>query len=371
MTTMAVRSKRIEVANTGDAVLNWIEQAFENGWSDGLPVVPPTIEKVQAMLAVVDRDPQELLGEVPPRGGRATIETVAIQAVMGGCKPEYFPVVIAAVEAMLEPLFNLNGIQSTTNSVAPLCIVSGPIVEALGMNSGSGVFGGGNRANGTIGRAIRLVLWNLGGGYPERGDKDPEGTPAKWSYCIAERREDSPWESLHEERGFAWEQSCVTMFGCRAPHSLSASVQSGKRVLDIVARSLRLDEGERALGGCQTAVVFTPGILQVFKAEHWTKRDVKAYLYEKARVSLGELREWWGEEIAFERMGGVPELGGQRWPRWLDALGDDPNLMIPVMRNGPDSIHLVGAGGYGVAHASICPGWGYMGGLAVTKPIRQ
>jgi hypothetical protein len=369
--SLALGSKRLEIPNTGDSVLDWIERAFEEGWSDGLPVVPPTLDKVQAMLDAVDRDPRELLGEIPPRGGRATVEAVAVQAVMGGCKPEYFPIVIAAVEAMLEPPFNLNGVQATTNSVAPLCIISGPIVDELGINSGSSLFGGGYRANGTIGRAIRLVLWNLGGGHPESGDKDPEGTPAKWSYCVAERQDVNPWEALHVERGFAWEQSCVTVFGCRSPHSLSAAAGSGKRVLDIVARALKVDEGERPLGGCQTLILLTPPILQTLQAEKWTKADVKLYLYEKARLSLAELREWWGEQLAFERYGGAPEQGGQRWPMWLQAQGDDPNIMVPVMRNGPDSIHLLCGGGHGVAHASICAGWGYMGGLAVTKPIQR
>src|SRR5262245_55027329 len=214
-------ARRFQVPDTSGALLEWMERAFDERWTDGLPVVPPVAEKVEAMLAAVDRNPTEMLGAVPPRGGMATVETVAIQAVMGGCKPEYFPIVLAALEAMLEPAFNLNGIQSTTNSVIPLCIISGPVVERLNINCGSNVFGGGHRTNGTIGRAIRLVLWNLGGGYPETGDKDPEGSPAKWSYCIAERQEENPWSSLHEERGYPWDQSCVTMFGCRTPISLA------------------------------------------------------------------------------------------------------------------------------------------------------
>ena len=178
MTTTATRANRMEFPDSIDAAMDWMEAAFENGWTNGLPVVPPTEKKVHAMLDAVDRDPQEVLGEIPPRMGRPTVEAVAIQAVMGGWKSAYFPVVLAAIEAMLEEPFNLNGVQATTHNVAPLCIVSGPIVQELGINCGTNLFGGGFRANGTIGRAIRLVMWNLGGRHPRRRRQEPHG-PAR------------------------------------------------------------------------------------------------------------------------------------------------------------------------------------------------
>ncbi|MER3419161.1 MAG: hypothetical protein C4290_00950 [Chloroflexota bacterium] len=157
---------------------------------------------------------------LPPRQGEATVERIAINAVMAGCRPEYLPVVIAAVEAMADPDFNLDGVQATTHPVAPLVIVNGPAARELGINCGYNCYGQGTRANATIGRAIRLILMNIGGGLPGTGDRSTQGSPAKYSYCVAENEDANPWEPLHVERGYSRDTSTVTVIGCEGPHNI-------------------------------------------------------------------------------------------------------------------------------------------------------
>jgi hypothetical protein len=192
-------SNRIAVSDSLEEIS---ELYYERGWTDGLPIVPPTEDRVARMLSGTIRNAQEVVGEVPPGQGEGTVEKIAINAVMVGCTPDAMPVILAALEAMLEEPFNLYGIQATTHPVAPLLIVNGPIRNKIGINSGYNVFGQGTRANATIGRAIRLILVNLGGGIPGKLDRSTQGQPSKYSFCIAENEEASPWAPLHVERGF-------------------------------------------------------------------------------------------------------------------------------------------------------------------------
>ena len=196
-----------------------LEEMFERGWSDGLPVIPPTRERVAAMLG--GRDPIESLGEVPPAMGEATLERVAACAVLAGCRPEYFPVVVAAAQAALEPAFNLNGQAVTTQPAGQLVILNGPARETLGLNTSIGALGPGWRPNLTIGRALRLLVSLTGGGFPGRMDRATLGHPGKIGICLAESEEVSPWEPLHVERGFEADQSVVTVIACDAPISIS------------------------------------------------------------------------------------------------------------------------------------------------------
>jgi len=203
----------IAITDTPEAVL----AAFcERQWCDGLPIVPPTEERVRVMLG--GAQPDRSLGVMPPLWRRVTLEKLAVNAVMAGCEPAAFPLIVAAVEAMLDPSFNLYSVQATTHSVAPLLIVHGPIADELGVHAGSGCFGPGFRANATIGRAIRLILLNVGGAWPGRHDMATQGSPAKFSYCIAERR-DAPWGPLHEA-------SVVTVFGGEPPHNVNDHVST-------------------------------------------------------------------------------------------------------------------------------------------------
>jgi hypothetical protein len=364
----ALQSRKLELPETADAVLDWMESAFTNGWTDGLPVVPPTLEKVRAMLASVDRDPAEVLGPVPPRMGVATLETVAIQSVMGGCLPAYFPVVLAAVEAMLDASFNLAGVQATTHNVAPLCIVSGPIVEQIGINCGTNLFGGGARANATIGRAIRLVLWNLGGGHTDRGDKSVMGSPAKWTYCIGEGPEIAGWGSLSRDQGYSADTSCVTVFACEAPHNVMAAGQTIGDVLRVIAGAVAAPGSNNVTVGGQTLVVLSPAVVQQLQAEFWTRRDTRMFLWDKARIPVSEIHAMVGPSMT-ARGGGDPERGGGRWPAWVVAQEHEPDARVPVIR-WPDDVLLVVAGGSGGSFCAVCPGWGFVGGQATTRPIR-
>ena len=202
---MELRSKVHEARDTSE----FMELVYEQGWTDGPPVFPPTDDRVEAMVRYVGRDPGEVIGVVPPGEGVATIEKIAINAVMAGCRPEYMPIVIAALEAMLDPAFELLRVQATTAGPAPLAIVSGPVVRKLGFNCGAGAFTGtGHRANSTIGRAIRLMLWNIGYGRPGQMSQATMGHPGRYAYLIAERPADdgNPWEALHVTNGLGPEE---------------------------------------------------------------------------------------------------------------------------------------------------------------------
>src|SRR5215208_532186 len=194
-----------------------IELYFQQGWTDGLPIVPPTEERVRECLEYSGHQASDVVGLVAPRNITITAEKVAINAVMAGCLPAYTPVVFAAVEAMADDRFNLHASMASTAGAAPLAIVNGPVTQEIGLNSGDNVFGPGWRANATIGRALRLVLMNVCRGQPGVMDKSTLGHPGKYSYCIAENEIDSPWEPLHVERGLQAAVSTVTLFAAEAP----------------------------------------------------------------------------------------------------------------------------------------------------------
>jgi len=194
---------------------------FDKGVTDGLPVVPPTRERVERMLAGTGRARDELLGEMPPNYGRLTVEKTAINAVLAGCRPEYLPVVVAAAECACDPAFNLHGVATSTHFAAPLIVVNGPIRGRIGLNGAFGVFGPGYRANATIGRALRLLMINVGGARPGEISMSTFGHPGRYTYCIAENEEASPWPPFHAGRGFSAGASAVTLFAGEAPHGIS------------------------------------------------------------------------------------------------------------------------------------------------------
>ena len=348
---MRFTSEQIDVDDYHAAV----ELFFERGWTDGLAIVPPTEELVAAMIAASGREPHEELGEIPPAQGIATIEKLAINSVMAGCRPEYFPVIIAAVEALLAPEHNLNGVQTTTHCCVPLTIVHGPIATQLRLNAGDGVFGSGFRANGTIGRAIRLILWNLGGNIPGEVDKSTQAHPGKWSFCIAEMEGANPWEPLHVERGIAAGKNAVTVFSCEAPHSVLCYGTVKQMLASLVSSLGSLGSNNvQAMG--ETLVVLNPWQARQFQREGWSKPEIRVYLWEHARARLGDIRE-------------VDALGiaDQFWPSWVEKDNDD--YRVPIAER-PRNIHIVVAGGE-TYFAAICPGWGGLGGFAVTKEIQH
>ena len=326
----------------------------EREWSDGLPIVPPTEERVRGMLAAIDRDPVESLGEMPPVWRRATVEKLAINAVMAGCLPEYFPVIVAAVDAMLDPSFNLYGVQATTHPVAPLVIVSGTYAERVGMNSGSGAFGPGNRANATIGRAIRLILLNIGGAWPGRGDMATQGQPSKYSYAIAENESLTPWEPLRVSLGFRAEQSTVTVFGGEGPHNVNDHVSATAAGILVNCADTMVTLGSNVgayFSQSQLLLVLGPEHAATVAKDGLTRADVQRFCYETARMPL---REW--------KLRGM--YGIHDWPRWMRTITDD-DATLPMVPS-PDDIFVMVVGGPG-KHSSVVPNCTFS--RAVTRPI--
>lgn len=339
-----------------------VELFYARGWTDGLPVVLPTRPRVEALIRHVGRDPQESLGPVPPLGGEATVEKLAINAVMGGCRPEDFPVVLAAMEALLDPAHNLNGVSQTTHMCVPLVIVHGPVARALGVNARDGVFGNGYRANAAIGRAVRLALWNLGGARPGETDKATLSHPAEYAFCIAEAEDASPWPPFHAERGFAPEQDAVTVFACEGPHSVFCWGTPGE-MLHVLADSLTPlgSNNVHVLG--QLLVVLNPWQAREFARHGYGKAELRVALWERARRRRREILACGRIHEQFRQM----EREAGRYPARYDV--DDPDLAVPVTAR-PEDIHLVVAGGESY-FAGVLPGWGGFGGFAVTRPVRR
>ncbi len=337
------------------------EAMYRLGWTDGLPAVPPTPKLVHAVLDYLGRDPQEVIGLVPPKNRIATVEKVAVNSVMAGCLPEYVPVVIAALEAMLDDDFNLNGVQATTNCIGPLAIVTGPVVDRLGFNAGDNVFGGGSRANATVGRAIRLILWNLGGGYPGEIDRATLGHPGKYTFCVAENSHDSPWGPLHQDQGFPAGASCVTVFACEAPHHVatgSGYVITGREILSVLADSIATAGSATMNGGGQVLLVLGPMTAQKLAGEGYDKERIRRELHELARkpVSLMKSNKFLNPDHPFH------------WAHIVDPNDDD--AMIPALRSPGDLLIMVAGGwGSGSGFNAVCHGWMQAGGLTQTRSI--
>ena len=260
-----------------------IEIGFDQGWSDGLPVVPPTAERVMRMLAGTLRQPDEIIGIVPPDFAPCSIEKIAINAVLAGCRPEYLPVVIAAVEAVLEDQFCMHGLLATTYFSGPMVMVNGPVSRAIGMNSGGNALGQGNRANATIGRALQLIIRNVGGGRPGGVDRSALGNPGKYTFCFSEDETNSCWESLAVEKGFSSEESTVTVFAAdgmqglvdqksRDPESLCRSFAAGLRVIGH----------PKMVQGSDAFLVVSPEHERIFRDAQWNKQQVKDRLLDFA-----------------------------------------------------------------------------------------
>jgi hypothetical protein len=312
----------------------------ERGWTDGLPIVPPTERRVHELLKQTPRDPREVVGVLPPRQGEATVEKIAVNAVMAGCRPEYFPVVLAAIEALADPLFNLDSVQATTHPVATLLVVNGPIARAIGLQAGYNAFGQGFRANVTIGRAVRLVLMNVGGGLPGSGDRATQGSPAKIAYCVAENEADSPWEPLHVEAGLPPGTSTVTVFGCEGPHNIQDHYSNtALGVLLTVAGAMGQAGSNNLLGRGWPLLSLGPEHAATIAKEGYTKQKVKDFLFEHARFPLARLG------LEYRR---------QQIERW--GVVDAPDTMVPIVRRAED-ISIIVAGGAG-KHSSWQPTFG-------------
>ena len=326
-----------------------LEEMFERGWTDGLPVVPPTAERVEAMLG--GRDPGASLGLVPPAMGEATLARVAACAVLAGCRPEYFPVVAAAARAVLDPAFNLHGQAVTTQPAGQLVVVNGPVREAIGLNSGMGALGPGFRANLTIGRALRLLVCLTGGAMPGAMDRSTLGQMGKLSFCIAEDEETSPWEPLHVERGFAAGQSVVTVIGSDAPLSISDHRSRTPGDLAYILAWAAASAWSTNWWPLAEPSVFVicPEHAQMFRDAGWTKQRLRQFMFEAVRRPAGLLRR------------------GETTPVVHSA---DPDALVPKWAS-PEAIVLLVAGGEAGRYSAVLGPCTGMGSQIVSREVES
>ena len=343
----------LEIDLAGDSP-EAIADAFEaRGWGDGLPLVPPTKDRVDAMLAAgpgaAALDADEVIATLEPRLGEATRRTIAVNAVLAGCKPGLLPVLVSAVRALATPELNLRGVNATTHPVAPLLVVHGAAVQEHGFNPGLGTFGPGNRANASVGRAVRFVLMHIAGARPGDGDASTQGQPSKYGYCIAENEASSPWESYPRSVGID-AASAVTIHCGENPHNFhdmesddpAAILEKGASVMAT------LGSNNAPVSSAEFFVVLGPEHAAMIAAAGWTRRDVQSYLYETARLPAEDFRRGFGVV---------------QYRPWLAALEDDDAMPIT---DHPDNIRVLVAGGAG-KHSCVIPSWGMT--KSVTLPV--
>jgi hypothetical protein len=323
----------------------------ERRWSDGLPIVPPTLERVERMLKATSRARDDVVAHVAPGYGAATVERIAVNCVMAGCDPEYLPVLIAATEAVADPAFNLQGIQATTNPVAVWVVVNGPIRSTLNVNSGLNCMGQGRWSNATIGRAMRLILQNIGDALPGEMDRATHGQPGKYTFCCAEHEEASPWEPLHVERGYAAGQSAVTVVGAEGTMNMNTHSKDAAELARVFAETMVHPSSNEYVHGGEPWLVIGPEHAEIFKRGGLSKRDVKARLWERSKMPVKALST---KEIDRARDSRSEELGELT-----------PELLLPISRR-PEDIMLVVAGGAGT-HSVYVPCFG--NSRAVTREI--
>jgi hypothetical protein len=342
--TEPLRSPHYDVADAFEA-----NELFQrNGWTDGLPIVPPTDTGVRRCLEVGRLSPDAVVGVEPVRRRRITAEKVAIAAVMAGCLPEYLPVVVAAVKAMCEPEFGLHGVTASTGGSAPFVVVNGPVRLAIGMNATHNVLANGSRPNATIGRALRLLIVNVLGGIPGQLDRSTLGHPGKFTFCLAEDEEDGPWPPLATERGVPAGTSAVTVLAVESPHQIMNEWTHDPRELaETYAAAIRANMLTYSIWAGNYAVVVPKQHRQIFTDAGWSKRDLRECVHERARVSR---REW--------RAVGKSAVAPRK----------DEDAVYTALRS-PDDLLVVAAGGPAGGFAAILPPWYGKKSLAVTKGL--
>ncbi|MBI3966258.1 MAG: hypothetical protein HY329_11550 [Chloroflexi bacterium] len=343
---------RIEVADSLESVNDMLS---ELGMTDGLPVVPPTQPRVGEALRYLGWDPNRSIGKLPPKWAEVTAHHLAVNAVMAGCRPEFLPAVAAAIAGLAEEKFNLYGIQSTTGTATPLAIVNGPIVGAIGLNAGANCLGPGNRANATIGRAIRLLLLNVGGATPGLLDMATMGQPGKYTFCFAENEEKSPWTPLHVDRGCRPDESAVTVVGAGGTVEIvDIASRSAEGLLTTIAGSMKIAGslgGGTLLGGGEPLLLLPPEHAALCARDGLTKSDVQRFLWERVRLPLAELSPDVAEHLVRQRTDG--------------GAADPQGPVLAAER--PEDVMIVVTGGVG-AKATYVPTWGG-GTRAVTKKV--
>ncbi len=328
-----LQARPVELAEAEDIM----EACYDRGWTDGLPVVPPTPLRVMRMLGGSDRDASEIVGNAPPDNAPCSIEKIAINAVMAGCKPEYFPVVIASVEAALQDRFCMHGLLCTTYFSSPVMIVNGPVCRQIGMNSGVNALGQGNRANATIGRALQLVIRNVGGGVPGGIDRANMGNPGKYTYCFAEDESDENWASLAMDRGFERKDSVISLFaGDGLQPVLDQQSRTPESLAKSMAASLRSVAHTKLFGMADAILVVCPEHRRVLREGGWTKEELRKALFEELMVP--------GSEVV-RGAGGIAEGMPEKFKdKILNKFRDD-------------GLHIVTTGGTAGMFSAIIGGW--------------
>lgn len=341
-----LKSRTHTVEDLGSA----IDLCYANGWTDGLPVIPPTAERITAMLEAANLKPGHQLAFIENRQVSVTAEKVAINAVMAGCKAEYMPVIAAAVEALADARYGYHGPATSTGGAAVFMLVNGPIAKQLNINNGDNLFGQGWRANATIGRAIRLMMQNVIGTTPGVLDRSSLGHAGKYTFCIAENEEDSPWTPFHTTRGFRPEQNAVTVFAAFAPHQYSNGLSATPEgVLTTACAQMRISAGTSRQP--QYAMVFAGEHQEIMKKAGWSREDVQKYVFENTQSKVADLQR------ANIRPGPV--------------TAESEKTLMPLVETAQDLLVIAAGGRAGVQSAYI-PGWGGKNGSqSVTREIKK
>ncbi|MBI2910258.1 MAG: hypothetical protein HYX92_21660 [Chloroflexi bacterium] len=332
---------------------------IHRGWGDGLPIVPPTPEAVEAMVAGTSRQRDEVVIIMDPGRGIATVEKIAINCVMAGCRPEHLPVVIAAIEAMSEPLFGLTAVAQSTGPQTPLLVINGPIRQQIGINSGICALGPGSPSwvNTVIGRAVRLVMMNVGHAYPGVMDMDTIGSPNKYSMCVGENEEANPWGPLHVERGFRSDESTVTVFPCGScidvPDLVSCTPEAVLTTFAYTANSPLSPTWfylQRDTAKFEHLLMICPDHARIIADAGWTKNDVRRFMFHNARIPVGVIKN--------------PTRPSAVAPGWKWVLNQPDDALVPVVRE-PGDFHIVVVGAASGKSAYV---WDWA--APITKPIR-
>lgn len=328
---------------------DWNDYAAEQGWSDGFPMIPPTEAKVASFVEMCRGD-NEPFQPMSPRRVVPTLSTIAANAVMAGCRPEFFPAVVAAVRAVLNPEYNLHGTLATTHPCAPMIMINGPIRREIDINCGSNCFGQGWRANATIGRALQLTLLNVGGAKPGEMDRSTQGSPAKFAFCFGENEEESPWEPYHVRKGFAAEDSVVTTLPSEAPHNINDhGSTSGLGILTTIAGTVSQTGANAIYGTSPIVIAFGPEHAATLHRDSWTIEAIQEKLYEQSAVHVSRVSK--ENQLNYEE-------------REQELVNDHYYLTRT-----PEDFHIIVAGGPG-KHSAYIPNFGFTEACSVRLPSR-
>ncbi len=344
------RCARHEVSADPEALQALIR---ERRWGDGLPVIAPTPERVERMLARSGYSPETALAAIAPGYGVATLEAIAVNAVMAGCAPEHMPLVVAAVQALAQEQFNLQGIQATTNPVAVWVLVNGPGARHLGMNAGINCLGQGAWANAVLGRAVHLVLQNIGGALPGEMDRATHGQPGKYTFCCAENETASPWEALHVERGFRPDATTVTVIGAEGTMNMNSHAKDAQQLLRAFAETMIHPPSNEYTHGGEPWLILGPEHAEVLHRAGLSKADVKRELWLRSRMPAGRMTDRDRARVLDSRKDEFPEIG--------------PDTLLTISTR-PEDIQLIVAGGPGT-HSVYVPCFG--NSRAVTVEVER